>query len=95
MDFEITSNNGDRDKILATICETVYAFLYKRPNSSIHFRGSDAVRTRLYQMAISNYIEELSEDFEIYGKLKHELLRFEKGVNYEAFIIQLKISKWK
>jgi hypothetical protein len=41
-------------------------------------------------MAISNYFDELSEDFEIQGKLKHELLRFSKGVNYEAFIIQLK-----
>ncbi len=41
-------------------------------------------------MAIANYFSELSEDFEIQGKLKHELLRFKKGVIFEVFIIQLK-----
>jgi hypothetical protein len=41
-------------------------------------------------MAISTFFGELSEDFEIQGKLKHELKRFTKGQNYEAFIIQLK-----
>lgn len=76
--------------ILATITETVYAFLYSRPTYTIHFKGSDSVRTRLYQMAISNYFDKLSEDFEIQGKLKNELLRFKKGVNFDAFIIQLK-----
>jgi len=90
IDFDIKTNNGDRNMILSTISETVYAFLYQRPNCAIHFKGSDSVRTRLYQMAISNYFEELSEDFEIQGKLRYELLRFTKGVNYEAFIIQLK-----
>ena len=62
--------------ILATITETDYAFLYSRQTYTIHFKGSDSVRTRLYQMAISNYFDKLSEDFEIHGKLKNELLRF-------------------
>jgi hypothetical protein len=90
IDFDSKTNNRDRNVILATVSETVYGFLFNRPYCSIHFRGSDTIRTRLYQMAISNYFDELSEDFEIQGKLKHELLRFKKGVNYEAFIIQLK-----
>lgn len=59
IDFDIRTNNGDRDMILATITETVYAFLYSRPTYSIHFKGSDSVRTRLYQMAISNYFDKL------------------------------------
>lgn len=90
IDFDITTDNGDRDKILATISETVYSFLFNRPHCSIHFKGSDPVRTRLYQIAISSYLHELSVDFEILGKLKYDLLRFTKGVNYEAFVIQLK-----
>jgi len=60
IDFDIRTNNGDRDMILATITETVYAFLYSRPTYSIHFKGSDSVSTRLYQMAISNYFDKLS-----------------------------------
>lgn len=65
IDFEIKTNNGDRNKILATISLTVYAFLFNRPNCSIHVKGSDSIRTGLYQMAISTYFNELSEDFEI------------------------------
>jgi hypothetical protein len=41
-------------------------------------------------MAISNYFDKISEDFEIQGKLKNKLLRFKEGVNFDAFIIQLK-----
>lgn len=32
IDFDIRTNNGDRDMILATITETVNAFLYSRAN---------------------------------------------------------------
>lgn len=41
-------------------------------------------------MAIANYFEELSLDFHILGKLKGQVLRFEKGEHYEAFFILLK-----
>jgi hypothetical protein len=43
IDFDIRTNNGDRDMILATITETVYAFIYSRTTYSIHFKGSDPV----------------------------------------------------
>lgn len=60
LDFDSKSNNGDRDKILSTISEIVYAFFSARPNYLIYFKGSDVTRTRLYQMAISNYLAELN-----------------------------------
>ena len=34
IDFEIKTNNGDRNIILATICETINAFLYNRQQCS-------------------------------------------------------------
>jgi hypothetical protein len=90
VNYDIVTNNGDRDKVLATVAASVYSFFLKYPNFSIHLTGNTDSRTRLYQMAISNNIDELSIDFHILGKLKGEILRFEKGINYEAFFIILK-----
>ena len=45
----------------------------------------------LYNLALGDLDSKTREiDFEIHGKLKNELLRFKKGVNFDAFIIQLK-----
>jgi len=90
VNYESTTNNGDRDKILSTVVATAFSFFSKYPNYAIHVTGNTKSRTRLYQMAISNYFEELSIDFDIYGKLNGAYVRFKKGDNYEAFIIILK-----
>ena len=90
IDFDSITNNVDRDKVLTSVVDTVYAFFAKNPDCVLHFKGSHNGRTRLYQMAIINFIEQLSEDFDIFGKLNNKILRFTKGVNYEAFLIQLK-----
>ncbi len=90
IDFENVTNNSDRDKVLASVVDTVYAFFAHNPNVVLHFKGSDKTRTRLYQIAIANFIEELSEDFDIFGKLNGKILRFTKGINFEAFLIQIK-----
>ena len=74
------TNNGDR--VLTSVVDTVYAFFAKNPDSVLHFKGSDKGRTRLYQMAISNFIEQLSEDFDIFGKLNNKISRFTKGINF-------------
>ncbi len=89
-DFENISNNSDRDKVLASVVDTVYGFFANKPEVVLHFKGSDNARTRLYQMAIAVFIEELSKDFDIFGKLNGKILRFTIGINYDAFLIQLK-----
>ncbi len=43
-------------------------------------------------MAINNYFVELSEDFDIFGKLNNKIKRFRNGFNFQAFLIQLKKS---
>ena len=47
------SNNGDAEKILATVVAAVYAFYDQYPTVWILLTGSTASRTRLYQMAIN------------------------------------------
>lgn len=87
VNYDVATNNGDRDKILATVVSSIHTFFLKYPDYAVHLTGNSPSRTRLYQIAISNYFDELSLDFHILGKLKDEVLRFEKGVNYEAFFI--------
>ena len=78
-DMSIT-NNGDSLKVLATVASTVYAFIEKYPNASIIATGSTSVRTRLYRMGITNNLDEISEDFAIFGYTTDEQwVKFEIG----------------
>lgn len=89
-DFYSVSNNGDRDKILATIVDIFYNYFELYPNQVITFTGANDARTRLYQMAINAYYDELTLDFHIYGELNKTTELFKKNVNYSAFYIILK-----
>jgi len=86
----IVSNNNDSDKVLATVVATVYAFTDKYPNAWIYATGSTKSRTRLYRMGLTKYLTEIEEDFDLYGQRVGEWERFEKGVEYEAFLVQRK-----
>ena len=86
------SNNGDSEKVLATVVASVYAFFDRHSTAWIYFAGSTSSRTRLYQMAITKYLPELAVDFTIYGEYQEEWQPFEKGKNYNAFIAHLQAS---
>lgn len=47
------SNNGDSEKVLATVVATLYAFFDSHPDAYVYATGSTESRTRLYQMGIS------------------------------------------
>ncbi len=66
LDDSIRSNNGDRDKILATVASTAIDFTDRFPQAEIFTEGSTPARTRLYQMGISENLEEICKDFDIY-----------------------------
>ena len=67
IDDHRVSDNGDRNKILATVVYVIDLYTIKYPGRWIFFKGSTKERTRLYRMAISINLEELSEKFEIYA----------------------------
>ena len=69
IDDSIKNNNKDRNKILATVAVTVYEFTARYPEKIVFFTGSSPERTRLYRMALTNNLEELSLDFEIFGAI--------------------------
>lgn len=85
------SNNGDSQKILATVAATLYTFTNKYPSATIIASGSTEARTRLYRMGISNNIEEIEKDFIVLGLTETDWEIFQKNVSYGAFLVQRKI----
>ena len=87
----IITNNGDATKILATVVSTVYAFTGKYSNAYIFATGSSEARTRLYRMGITNNLEELKNDFLVYGlKIDETFEEFIVGEDYLGFLITRK-----
>lgn len=91
IDDKSISDNNDRTKVLATVAETVTIFLNKYPNAYIYAKGSNLTRTRLYRISISNHLEEINKQFEVYGLLgENNWVIYEKNNNYSAFVIKNK-----
>lgn len=90
IDDTAVSNNGDSEKVLATVVATLYAFTDKHPKAMIYATGSTKSRTRLYRMGISKYIELIREDFQIFGELENGWESFTKRIDYKGFLVQLK-----
>jgi hypothetical protein len=87
IDDRAVTNNGDTDKVLATVAFTIYVFYKEYPNANVYLSGSTASRTRLYQININKFYTYISRDFIIYGELEQGFERFRKGVNYHGFFI--------
>ena len=90
IDDNIITNNGDSEKVLVTVASTVYVFTHKYPDAWIVLEGSSKSRTRLYQIGISKYLEEIKSDFNVFGLIGEDWLVFEKNQRYEAFLIHKK-----
>ena len=88
-DYSI-SDNGDRNKILATVAYAVDIYLTKYPNRWVYFKGSTQERTRLYRMAIGLNFEELSEKFEIYAEQTDGVMRFQKNIEIKGLLVKKK-----
>ncbi|MEM9338162.1 MAG: hypothetical protein AAGA66_05495 [Bacteroidota bacterium] len=90
IDDSVISNNGDSEKVLATVVATLYAFTNKHKEALVYATGSTKSRTRLYRMGITKYLEEALNDFEIYGEVGGEWEEFQKNVEYEGFLVKRK-----
>jgi len=96
IDFVTITNNGDRNKILATIAAIVGVFLQKHPGKSVYITGSDERRTLLYQRAINYGYHYLNQKFYIYGDISTDspaskFEEFSKIKNYQGFLVKEKI----
>ena len=93
-DYSIT-DNGDRNKILATVFDVVNTYTVRYPERMIYFRGSTKERTRLYRIAIGLNFEELSKFFDIYAEIEGDdrFTPFRKNMEIDAFLIKRKPLK--
>ncbi|SEJ14604.1 hypothetical protein SAMN05216327_106324 [Dyadobacter sp. SG02] len=90
LDDCVATNNGDSVKVLATVASTVYLFTNLFPNALIAATGSTPSRTRLYRAVISNNLETIKQDFEVFGLLGDEWETFCTDKDYQAFLIRRK-----
>jgi hypothetical protein len=90
LDDSVISNNGDGEKVLATVVASLYAFTDKHPEIMVYATGSTESRTRLYRMGITRYIREVERDFEIFGELENSWQEFKKDIEYKGFLVRRK-----
>ncbi|NML23215.1 hypothetical protein HHL16_20220 [Pseudoflavitalea sp. G-6-1-2] len=87
LDDTSISNNGDRDKVLATVAYTLISFNEKNGNIPVYARGVTPAKNRLYQMGINANLKEIKTMFDVYGSKDNQWVEFEPGCNYEAFLV--------
>lgn len=89
------SDNGDRNKVLATVAAVIAQYLTRFPHREIYFEGSTPERTRLYRMAVSVHLEELLQQFDIYVKTNEGVAPFTKNMAISTFIVTRKRRRKK
>lgn len=90
IDDTVISNNGDSEKVLATVVSTIYAFTDKYPDVWIYATGSTKARTRLYRMGITKFLPEVRADFDILGERNDAWEPFKINFEYEGFLVRRK-----
>ena len=63
----VITANGDSEKVLATVAATLDEFTDKFPKAMIFATGSTKAKTRLYRMGITNNLDSINSDFEVFG----------------------------
>ncbi|HEX5153997.1 MAG TPA: hypothetical protein VFW07_21270 [Parafilimonas sp.] len=84
------SNNGDTEKVLATVVAALYVFFDNYPTAYVYATGSTKARTRLYRIGITKFYEEMQNDFYLYGQVGDDFPEFEIGKECDGFLAQRK-----
>ncbi len=87
IDDGVVTNNGDSEKVLATVASTLYIFMDKFPDAMVFATGSTKVRTQLYRIGISNNLAEIEEDYEVYGLVGESWHPFHKQTEFDRFLV--------
>ncbi len=86
----IITNNGDTEKVLATVVGAVFAFTDKYPDAWVYATGSTKSRTRLYRIGINKYFDELSSTFHIFGEFEEKWIPYSKEIEFEGYVVKRK-----
>jgi hypothetical protein len=88
LDDLVVSNNGDMQKIIATVAQVIVTFLGAYYSKQIYFTGSSPARTRLYRAILNKEIDNWSDVFDIKGVSNSGLVSFPTQVDCDAFLIK-------
>lgn len=84
------SNNGDLEKVMATVAQCIAHFFEHYPSADIYLQGNTPTRTRLYRIIISRELQKIRKYYEIYGTIDSKLELFESNKNYELYLLRRK-----
>jgi hypothetical protein len=93
-DYAETTDNNDRDKIIATIFHIARIFSKAHPDQKIFINGRNEATTRLYRGAINHAYKEINNDYFIYGGIysviphTYNFDLFTGNKQYDAFLFK-------
>ncbi|MDR6808353.1 hypothetical protein J2Y45_005297 [Dyadobacter sp. BE34] len=82
------SNNGDLEKVMATVFQCVAQFFESYPWADIYLQANTPARNRLYRIIISKELSRIKKYYEIYGTIDSVTETFEPGKEYHHYIIK-------
>jgi hypothetical protein len=90
IDDLVVTNNGDSQKVLATVAKTLFYFTDHYPDVFIYATGSTLARTRLYRIGVTNNLLLIEKDFHVLGLKGNDVILFEKNGTYDGFLVKRK-----
>lgn len=88
LDDLVISDNGDMQKVMATVAQVIVTFFGAYKSKQIYFTGSSTARTRLYRVILNREIANWSDVFDIKCVSNNGPVSFPTNVNCEAFLIK-------
>ncbi|KQS33575.1 DUF6934 family protein [Dyadobacter sp. Leaf189] len=85
------TRNQDMAKVVATVFKIVVDFLEIEKDYVVVFRGNDPRRHRLYRIAISRELKQLSEKYVILGVTNDSIGHFLPDQSYDLYVITNKL----
>ena len=89
-DFLNISNNGDFEKVMATVAQIIMVFFKQNPEAVVAFTGSTPQRTRLYRIVLVRELHQISNRFLVKGLTDDGFVDFEPDKDYAGFVIYRK-----
>ena len=83
-------NQGDVERVLATVLQTMLTFFKQYPTASVAFAGSTESRTRLYNIAIIRELNNARDTFTIQGYIDGKFEVYSPNKAYTGFAVSLK-----
>ena len=87
LNFLNVSNNGDFEKVMATVAQILLVFFDRYPTAMVAFTGSTLQRTRLYRIILARELKQISDRFEVKGLTDSSFETFVPNQDYVGFVI--------